>query len=99
MGQFAAGIASYIVNNSTNQHKAYLRLIYSEWIFSGIVFLSLLILPESPSKSEASHAASIPDKSTLSGWYIRKGKLEKAEAVLQRMNGKIQGSSSTNLLS
>jgi len=30
--------------------ELYKRLVYTEWLFSGIVFLTLLFLPESPRK-------------------------------------------------
>ena len=47
-GQFTNSIGVYVIQTMGTRPELYKRLVYTEWLFSGIVFLTLLVLPESP---------------------------------------------------
>ena len=49
-GQFTNSIGVYVIQTMNTRPELYKRLVYTEWLFSGIVFLTLLFLPESPRK-------------------------------------------------
>ena len=88
IGQFAAAICLYIVEQTTPLD--YLRAIYSEWVFSGIFLLCWVYIPESPSESGVPSHSTITDRATT-GWLIRKGNDEKAKRMLKRINGGVPG--------
>lgn len=40
----------YVIQSMSTRPELYKRLVYTEWIFSGLVFIIILVLPESPRK-------------------------------------------------
>ena len=74
--------------------ELYKRLVYTEWLFSGLVFTTLLILPESPRESRITPYVPIGSLRPLLprlAWLLRKGKPEAAAKALRRLNGGIAG--------
>lgn len=47
-GQLIAAVATFIIEQQPNKPRLYLDVIYSEWIFSGLSLIIIVLIPESP---------------------------------------------------